>query len=98
MHCTFSVVVKLGFSGGNASPPASRSSVRTIRKPVPYRTLCISYRSTRSRDVLVPFAGSPRGLQCLNPISFAGDSSSTSSQKEGGGARLQRVRVAIVLV
>lgn len=94
MHCTPSVVIKSGLLSNHADPPASRSSAHMTRKPGPYRTLCISCMSTRSRDAPVRFAESLRDLKCLNPATFAGDSSSTSSQK---GRRARRVRVTIVL-
>ena len=97
MHCVPSVVKKFGMLGGNANSPANKSNVRTTRKPAPYRTPCISYTSTKSRDGLVLFAESPKGPRCPNPVKFVGNSSSPSSQKEGGGNRAQRVRVTIVL-
>lgn len=81
MHCALSVVMKSDSPGSNANPPASRSNVRTTVTPAPYRTLCISYRSMKSRDALVLFAGSLMGLQCQSPINFVGNSSSPSSQE-----------------
>ena len=82
IHCTLSVFKKFGSLGGDAHPPTNRSSVHTPRKLVPYRTPCISCRSTTSRDVLVPFAGSQRGLRYRNPANFAGGSSSTWPYKK----------------
>ena len=96
MHCTPSVVKKFGTLGGNVNSPASRSSVRTTRKLAPYRTPGISYRSTKSRGGLVPFAESLRGPRCLNPINSVGNSSLPLCQEEGEGLG-QWVRVTIAL-
>ena len=98
IHYTFSVTTKFGSLGSDADSPVSRSSVHTTEKPAPCRTLCISYRLAKSRGVPAPFAGSQKGLQCLNPINSADYSSSTSSQKERRRTGAQRVRVTIVLV
>ena len=75
MHCTFSVVKRFGTLSDNPNPPASRNNVHTTGKWAPYRTLCISCRSTKSRGAPAPSVESLRGPQYLNPVNFAGNSS-----------------------